>query len=188
MAKSHVVPSSEEAAHLVMGDDIIFPEDVVTAHGFPYTEWQLKHLADTIPSVEQLRWCKDNGYAVVAGPRDYVSVGPSTDKAGCEWLAIRKEIAPESTDKMWDEQQKLLGKHEQVPNAAETRWFIKTYYDVRKVRLFPNVCVRTSSVISGGRRIAIGKFNTGDNPSVGTDGGDVRHPELGITTSRRFNN
>jgi hypothetical protein len=198
----------EDAAHLVMGDDIIFPYDVVAARGITYTDQLLKHLADTIPSAQQLKWCKENGYAIVAGSPtpmsllDIHSLKPSLfiaemggwyveesfasdDKVKCEWLAIRKTEVLNSLNKTWDEQQILLREHEQVPNAAEMSWFITTYYEVRGVRLFPNVFVRTCSVNWEDYHVLVGFFG-GYGLGVNNFREGRGRFDLGVAASRKF--
>ncbi len=201
-------PSREEAAHIVMGDDIIFPEDVMAACGITYSEEALKHLAETLPSMEQLKWCKENNYALVAGPPTEMSLldvrstksslfyskaggwytnqpFAANEKVVCRWLAICKTEVLNSLNKNWDAQQKLLSKDKEVPNAAEMSWFITTYYEVRGVYLFKCVHVRTSSIASGDYCVSVGGFD-GSGLGVRNDlyvnfGGD-----LGLSASREF--
>jgi len=58
----------------VLGDDFISPEKVAEVRGVSYSSEQLKQLADTLPTQEQLQWCKENGYALVAGPPTKLSL------------------------------------------------------------------------------------------------------------------
>ena len=204
MARSH------PAAHVAEGAHIIFPEEVTDARGVTYGPEQLKHLVKTLPSDRQLRWLQENTYAVVAGPPTPISLlqvralNPqlfifetggwyaeqpfaSTDKVGCKWLAIRKEPVSNSMNKTWRAQRKVLRRREQVPNVAEMAWFITTYYEVRKTRLFPNAYVRTSSVDSDGDRVSVGPFDenglyVGDSDCWDDDYGC----DLGVAASRKF--
>jgi hypothetical protein len=165
-------------------------------------------LADTLPTEEQLLWCKENGYALVCGPPTEMSLldirsqksdlfysktggwyanekFASNDKVSCRWLAIRKTEVPNSLEKTWNDQQKLLSEHEEVPNAAEMSWFITTYYEVRGVYLFKGVYVRTSSVYSGDRRVSVGFFG-GLGLRVDGCSGDDYFCSLGVSASRKF--
>lgn len=196
---------SYEPARNILGDDFIGPEEVAEAS---YTAEQLKQLADTLPSAEVLRWCKDNGYAVVAGSPtemsllDIRSVKSSlfcsktegwyanqpfaaNEKVVCRWLAIRKTEVPNSLNKKWDAQQKLLSDVDQVPNAAEMSWFITTYYEVRGVYLFKDIYVRTSSVTSDGGRVYVGSFG-GDGLYVYCSWDVNCYSNLGMSASRKF--
>lgn len=162
-------PSSrEELARIVMGDDIIFPEEIASVCDVSYSEHALEHLAATLPSAEVFGWCRDNGYCVVAGPPTPMSIlevqaldpslfhskknawyerseFASSEKVGVEWLAIRKDAIPKSFNMNLETQMSLLSDREEVPNAARMSWFITTCYKVRGVRLFRDIDVRTSS-------------------------------------------
>ena len=207
--RSGAVFKNEEVARLILGDDIIFPDEIAEVRGLSYADADLKHFADTMPSEEALRWCKTNGYAVVAGPPSPMgllevrSLKPDHfysktggwyeghafghgDKAKTEWLAIRKELVPNSVNQNWNEQLRLLSKDEQVPKAGEMSWFITTFYEVRGVRLFEKVYVRTSSVASGGDRVGVGRFG-GSGVSVNDYWGVPRYYfSIGLAASRKF--
>ncbi len=172
-------------AQSILGVDFITPEEVTKARpNVVYGDEQVAALAEAIPSVEVLEWCKENGYAVMPAPPSamstlevralkpdlfYSKTGgwyadqkfASEDKTSAGWLLIKKTPVAESTSKTWGEQNKLLSKLETVPNAAEMNWFITTYYEVRGVRLFEKVYVRTSSLDSGGYRVGVGGFDGG---------------------------
>lgn len=197
-----------EPARNILGDDFISPEEVAKARGVSYTVEQFKQLADTLPSAEALQWCEDNGYAVVAGSPTEMSLldvrsaksslfysetegwyanqpFAANEKVTCRWLAIRKTEVPNSLNKKWDAQQKLLSKDEEVPNAAEMSWFITTYYEVRGVYLFKGVYVRTSSVTSGGDRVYVGYFD-GSGLFVYFYWDGPYNDYLGVAASRKF--
>jgi len=202
---------NEEIARLILGDDIIFPDEIAEVRGLSYSDSQLEFFSDTMPSEEALRWCKANCYAIVAGPPSpmgllevrslkseyfYPKAGgwyelcafSNDDKAQTEWLAIRKEPAPKSFNQNWNEQLLRLLPDEQVPNAGEMSWFITTFYEVRGVQLFEKVYVRTSSVSSAGYHVAVGDF---DKDRGGLDIIDCRDASRycctsGLAASRKF--
>jgi len=203
MRKSHA-----DAARAILGEDIVFPDEIAEVRGLSYSEEQLRRLADMLPSEEVLRWCKAAGYAVVAGPSKPLSLlevrglkpelfyvksegwyadydFAKNDKAGLGWLAIRKEPVPRSTGKNWEEQQRLLGSEEYVPNAGELSWFITAFFEVRGVRLFGRVYARTSSVTSDGLRVAVGGFG-GRGLGVYDDWVGRRDDYVGLAASRKF--
>src|SRR3989338_10917175 len=131
-------------AKQILGDDFITPEEIAKARGVVYSPEQIESLGNTIPPEDTLRWCRDNGFMLVAGPprpmslleiRDlkneylYSKTGgwysndkekfSRDDKATTKWLKLRKGPVPNSTSKNWSEQQSLLSEVEYVPNAAE---------------------------------------------------------------------
>lgn len=198
------------AAKSILGKDFITPEEVVSARkGIVYTDEQIAVLAETIPSVEMLEWCKENGYAVMPtaptemsllGVREFESAHfctksggwyadqkfASADRTSFGWLSIRKTPVPDSTSKNWNEQKGLLSGFETVPNVAEVSWFITTYFNVRGIRLFERTYVRTSSLDSDGFRVGVGCFGAG-GLLVSGDWDNDRNDALGVASSRKLN-
>jgi len=196
-------------AQSILGTDFITPEEVSKARpSIAYTDKQIKALAKSLPSEEMLKWCKDNGYAVMPAPpracslldvREIQSVhffsktgGWYADqKFACEaktsfgWLAIKKTPVANSTSKNWDEQSKLLSALEHVPNAAEMGWFVTTFFEVRGIRLFEGVYVCTSSLGSDGRRVDVGGFDSGGLRVVNVYWDSNRYDDLGVSASRK---
>jgi len=200
--------TNEEIAREILGEDIIFPEEIAKARGLSYSEEQVKHLDSIFPPVEVFHWCKTNNYAIVASPPDPMSLldirllksdlfysrssgwyadrnFAKNDRTTVGWLAIRKDIVPKSTNKNWEEQIRLLANEERIPNAGEFAWFITTFYEVRGIRLFERIYARTSSVDSGGGRVPLGFFD-----SCGLDVNDwwdvPRNDDLGLASARKF--
>ncbi len=195
-------------AQSILGADFITPEEVTKARpSVVYTAEQITALAESLPSEEMLKWCKDNGYAVMPAPPTamstldvreiqsahfYSKTGgwyadqkfAREDKTSFGWLAIKKTPVANSTSKTWNEQNKLLSKLETVPNAAEMCWFITTYFEVRGVRLFEGIYVRTSSLGSGGSRVRVGFFDSvGLGVSFCWD--DYRYDVFGLSAARK---
>ncbi len=193
----------------ILGSDFITPEEVAKARpSIAYTDEQMTTLAENLPSEDVLKWCKDNGYAVIPAPPaamsllDVREIQPihfysktggwyaeqkfaREDKTSFGWLAIKKTPVAGSTSKNWNEQSKLLSALERVPNAAEMSWFITTYFEVRGIRLFESIYVRTSSLGSGGRRVDVGFF---DSKGLNVDDWDGVHRGgiLGVSAARKF--
>ncbi len=191
-----------------LGADFITPEEVNKARpSIIYTDEQITALAETLPSEDVLKWCKDNGYAVMPAPPTAMSLldvrelqsghfysktggwyadqkFAREDKTSFGWLAIRKTPVPNSTSKNWKEQGKLLSALEHVPNAAEMGWFITTYFEVRGTRLFESIYVRTSSLDSDGIRVYVGRF---DAKGLRVDAwfGDFRRSSIGVSSARK---
>ncbi len=199
------------SARSILGGDFVTPEEIMTARpDLAYTPEQVAQLAESIPSEDALKWCKANGYAVVAGPpRDMslldVRASKNThfysktegwyansnqqfsrnDKASFGWLMVRKAPVPESKSKNWDEQTKLIVDPESVPNAVEMSWFITIFFEVRGVRLFEKVYVRTSSVDSDGDHVDVGDF-VAKGLFVSNYWDGYRDAFLGVASARKF--
>lgn len=202
MRKSH-----KDVARAILGEDIIFPDEIAEARGLSYSEEQLKRLVDMFPSEEVLYWCKANNYALMACPSEPLSLlevrslkpdlfysrsggwypeqnFAKNDKTVFGWPAIRKNIVPKSTSRSWKDQLCLLAGEERVPNTGEFAWFITTYYEVRGVWLFEHIYARTSSVDSGGGRVGVGgSIPEGLHVSDYWDGS--RYGILGVSSARR---
>ena len=197
-------------AREILGNDFVSPEEIATARrGVVYNPKQLLELGNTVPSKDVLEWCRDNGFMVVAGPSRptslldirelershfYTKEGgwyandsetfARNDKATCRWLILRKEPVPGSTNKTWNEQEKLLSEVEVVPNAAEMVWGMTAYKAVRGVYLLSSVYVRTSSVGSFGDRVGVGLFGEG-GLGVHCWYDRDRYDLLGVSSSRK---
>ena len=195
-------------AQSILGTDFITPEEVTKARpSIVYTAEQITALAESLPSEDMLKWCKENGYAVMPAPPTAMSLldvreiksthfysetggwyadqkFAREDKTSFGWLAIKKTPVTNSTSKNWDEQSKLLTALEHVPNAAEMSWFITTYFEVRGIRLFESVYVRTSSLDSDGHRVSVvGFVSKGLHVVHWLD--DNRSGVLGVSASRK---
>jgi hypothetical protein len=206
--RSGQVFKNDDAARLILGDNIIFPDEVAEARGFSYTENQLRHFAETLPANEILQALKANNFALVAGPPSPMSLldvrqtesglfhsktggwyenqkFAKDDKILTEWLAIRQEPVPNSTNRKWSDQLELIKSEERVPNAGEIGWFITTFFKVRGVRLFESVYVRTSSVDSDGYRVLVGIFDSG-GLFVCSYWDDDRNVIIGVASARKL--
>ncbi len=209
--RSGQIFKNEDAARMILGDDVIFPDEIAEARGLSYTEDQLQHFADTMPSEDVLRSLKAANFGLMAGPPSPMSLldvrrtesGLFFSKTGgwfegeeqkfaredcalTSWLAIRKEPVPNSTSHNWNEQLGLVKAEERVPNAGEMSWFITTFFKVRGVRLFESVYVRISSFDSNGYRVGVGCFDA-YGLRVGRFWDDYRHSRLGVSAaSRKF--
>ena len=200
-------PSDFALAKSILNGDIITQDEIVKVCGeVVYTDSQIVALATSLPSVEDLIWCKNNDYAMMPAPPSACSTldvreiykihfpnkkGGSynderylqKDRTSFEWLAIRKVPVPKSTGLHWFDQTYLLSSElERVPNAAEISWFIVTYFEVRAIRLFPDVIVRTSS-LSDDDPVCTGNFASSliiEPHSCGE-----RNGHIGISSARK---
>lgn len=191
----------------ILGVDFITPEEVMKARpSIVYTNEQIATLVGSLPSEDVLKWCKDNGYAVMPAPPqacsmlDVREIKPThfysktggwyndktfarEDKTSFGWLAIKKTPVSNSNSKNWNEQNELLYEFERVPNAGEATWFITTYFEVRGVRLLEKVHVRTSSLNFKVNRVAIGGFSS-EGLGVNVCWGDQPCDCLGLSAVR----
>jgi hypothetical protein len=201
--------SRYELEQSILGTDFITPEEVSKARpNIVYTNEQIKALAESLPSEDILKWCKDNDYAVMPAPPTamstldvreiksahfYSKTGgwyadqnfARRDKTSFGWIAVKKTPVASSTSKNWDEQSKLLSALEKIPNAAEMSWFITTYFEVRGIRLFESIYVRTSSLDSGRDHVRVGGFGSGGLGVYGYSGSGRRRVDLGLSAGRK---
>ena len=208
MKKTAKAPDSP-LARSILGADFITPEEVTKARpSIVYTDEQITALAESLPSEDMLRWCKDNGYAVMPAPSTAMSLldvrkiqsadfysktrggyyyqdFAREDKTLFGWLAIKKTPVEGSISKSRTDQNELLSALDWVPNAAEMSWFITTYFEVRgKVGVFGRVWVRTSSQDSVGRWVIVGFFGSGGlHVNYWSDG--TRSNLVGLSAARK---
>ena len=199
-----------DLAKTILGKGFISPEEIATARGLTYTDEQLAKFGDTLPAQDVLEWCRDNGMMLVAGPPkpmstldirsikiDYFDSREGgwysnksekfarNDKAEPVWIALRKEPVAESLNRNWSEQSDLVAEPMVVPNAAEALWGFTTYKAVRSIYLLPNLCVRTSSLVSDGHHVHVGIF--GALGLLVYSNWDSRRVDLlGLASARKF--
>lgn len=203
----------EEIARNILGQDFLSTGQVEQAYGFSYMENLRKTLAITVPSVEALRWARDEGRVVMPTlPYDYsllqyldfadILFPREIDKwlvrsfrsfsgvdtvQSCSWLTVRKEPYPDSLNKDLTQQQKLLGEEEYIPNVTELMYAIHTYYKVSGVCLLKNVSVRTSSKERSGQSVIVGDTDSNGRPMIrGSNLSDARNYDyVGVSSSAR---
>jgi hypothetical protein len=194
----------------ILGSDFVSPEEIMTARpGIIYTDEQIAFLAGTISAEDVFRELKAEGRALMPEPPEalalldvrtldpalfYSKTGgwyaeasqkfASEDKTSFGWLMARKTPVPDSTNRTWSEQCKLLSNVEYVPNAAEMGWFVTTFFKVRGVRLFENVYVRTSSVDASDNRVDLGDF-VAEGLDVDSYWGNGRDSIIGVSSARK---
>jgi hypothetical protein len=196
-------------AKSILGVDFITPEEVTKARpSIVYTDDRITALAESLPPVDALKWCKDNDQAVMPEPptamsmlavrqirpvhfRDNIGgwyIGSKfahEDKTSLGWLATKKTPVQDSINQNWSEQNKLLSACEHVPNAAEMSWFITTYFETRGLWLFKDVYVRTSSFDLGGFRVIVGNLGA-KCLSISYERDDIWNEVLGLSSGRKF--
>lgn len=203
---------NDKLAREILGNDFIGSEEIAVTRGVSYSPEQLNLLADTFPTnEEQFRWLKRNNYALVAGPpaemslldvyalnpkiflcdsreriyREWMDYSSRDEKVSCEWLAVRKEPVPDSRNKNWKKQQSVLSEEEYIPNAVAMCWFVTTYYEVREIRLFSDVDVRTMSIAFDNNIVLVGPF-VEDGLHVHHHYDHLASCSIGVASARKF--
>jgi hypothetical protein len=198
-------------ARNILGDDLITPGEIARARGMVYSDQHLRHLDDTLPSVNLLFWCRTNGMALIPGPPSAMSmldirdlrpdhflskqagwyaeskeVFGRQDVVAPGWLAFSKKPIEGSLNRNWSEQQSLVKKPWIIPNAAEVAWVLTTYKAVRGVYLLFDCYVRTSSVGSDGNHVDLGGSGCLRGLCVTSTRDHLRGTLLGVSAARRF--
>lgn len=92
---------------------------------------------------------------------------------------------PNSRNKTWDDQQKLLKKGESVPSAAVVAQALIQHFEKTGKRLLPDSWSRTNDIDSDGGRVNVGYFDSVGLVVYGRWGG-LRDSDLGLAASRNF--
>lgn len=164
----------------ILGRDFIPPEVISQKTGLEYQEKQLETFRLSTPSLYVVKWCRDHGFMLVAGPsvsmslmqihvlmrnrfkRDESNVfnAPSIyhDLVQTSWLMLRKEPIVGSGQMTAGAQRAVLSEHERFPNAAELAWGIALYRSIRGRCLYRRGYVRTSSESTYMGEVCIGYY------------------------------
>lgn len=203
--------SNYDLARAILGDDFISPQEVALARkGIVYSEEQIAHYAETLPSQDVLEWFRDHNFFLHAGPpakkpllivrklKPEYFYSPTrgwyehrretfsrTDMAEPGWNALHKGPVPGSFGLLWPPQQQLLSEREEVPNAAAPTWGFTTYEAVRGVKLAQGTFMRTSSCDSGGSRVIVG-WGRGGGFRVSDWWSGMPSPDLGVASAWKF--
>lgn len=176
-----VLLTSYDQGRRILGKDLILPAEISQARGLPYTNDQLGILSQTFPSENILVDLSHNNMVLVAPPPMLANVfsvrllEPKlflAKSGGCwyslnmerrafsekeripfGWLAIQKYPLPNLVNLPWVDQEAMIEKIGlRIPTVVEVAWVVTTVFKVLGVRILDRVCVRTSSVISEGKR------------------------------------
>ncbi len=192
-----------------LGADFIAPEEVSNAFSsVTYSEAMLNTLSRTRPSTSVVRWCRQNGYAVIPAPPDPMSIldihnleprgfyygncgwyaheeFAQKDKTSFGWLLMGKTPAQQSLMKSLEEQKELVSQPVFIPNAPSLAWFAQVYHKVRGVRLFPSTYARTSSYDSRGDVVLVGYFFLWAGLSLNHSPQSNRCHNVGLAVARK---
>ena len=200
-------------AQSLLGRNFITPEEVAraTKKFTAYSDAQLEVFRDTLPHKEDLEWCLAYGAFLFPGTstkmslldiqdffpeqfyfnegnghvRQISSLDDEDDVVEPCWIALQKEPAVDSINRIWDEQHKLLIPPSCVPNAAVVAWGAILSKIVRETSLFPSLFVRTSSTTDK-NHICLSNFGGEGLFLVNSYPDTSRNIHLGVAVARIF--
>lgn len=196
--------TSQKRAREIMGRNFFGIEEAIAHFGVNPSKQQSPHLAE-IPFAESvLEACKDTHVLIAVFPLSILDIrGTCKDqglfynqdwynkqsfakeKGEVVWQLIRKTPVSDSTSKTWDEQNKLLGKDDEVPSVRAVVYTMIGHCKATGERLFEKIWVRCSDVVSDGSHVRVGGFGAkGLNINYHWD--YYRNDYLGVASARKF--
>ena len=198
--------TSQKHSREIMGKNFFGVDDAIKHFGVNATKQQLAALAEVSFGEEVLQSCKDTHILVAVFPMSILDIRGIAkkqsnrtlfysqdwydkqafvkDKGEVGWQLVRKEPIANSTSKTWDDQQALLLKDEKTPTARIVVYTMVGYFLVTGERLFENIYVRCSDLVSGGGRVFVGVFDS-DGLDVNRHWGVNRYATLGLSAARK---
>jgi hypothetical protein len=195
--------TSQKRAREIMDKNLFGVEEAIAHFGVNPSKQQSAYLAE-IPFAESvLEACKNTHILVAVFPMALLDIrGACKDqslfynqdwynkqafakeKGEVGWQLIRKTPIDDSTSKTWDEQNKLLGKDDEVPTVRAVVYTMIGHYKAIGERLFEKIWVRCSDLDSVGHRVLVGYFDAeGLNVSYYWDA--YRYDNLGLASARK---
>jgi len=101
------------------------------------------------------------------------------------WHLAFKGVVPDSVEKTWEKQEKMMPKQYSVPNCPEASLLHFFYWLKTQEWLSPNIYGRTSSFDSDGNRVNAGNDDP-DGLGVRSYWGDGPHPHFAVFASRKL--
>lgn len=194
---------SQKRAREIMGENFLGIEEVSQHFGVSFGKKLVKF--DEIPFPKTvLTECKDTHILFPGFPltildvRSKVSpdlfqrmhswyikkVFAKKDKVELRWYLIRKDTAPESTSKKYQQQLAILSKNEEVPRACEVFYMIILYFLTTGIFLFEDNLVRCRDETDG-NRVRLGFFHE-QGLRIEAWGGADAYPAIGVSASRKI--
>jgi hypothetical protein len=198
--------TSQKRAREIMCKDFFGVEEAIKHFGVNPTRQQLDALSEIPFSEAVLEQSKDTHILVAVFPLSTLEIRDKIAKdlfledawynkqsfakehGEISWQLIRKTPLENSTWKSWQEQQKLLGKDEEVPSAQVIFYTVIGHYLTTGEFLFEDIGISTPSMHPDSRRVVVGGFDSrgpylyywwGDTPKEGFFGlSSARKPEL----------
>ncbi len=195
--------TSQKRSREIMGKNFFGVEEAIAHFGVNPSKQQSAYLAE-IPFAETvLEACKNTHVLVAVFPMSLLDIrGACKDqglffrqnwynkeafakkKGEVGWQLIRKTSIDDSTSKIWDEQNKLLGKDDEVPTVRAVVYTMISHYKATGERVFEKIWVRCSDLDSGGNRVNVGIFDDG-GLCVGSLRDGLSRDYLGLSSARK---
>lgn len=195
--------TSQKRAREIMGKNFFGVEEAITHFGVNPSKQQSAYLAEVPFNESTLEACKNTHVLVAVFPLSLLDIrGACKDqglfynqdwynkqafakeKGEVGWQLIRKTPVNDSTSKTWDEQNKLLGKEDEVPTVRALVYTMIGHYKATGERLFEKVWVRCSDLDSDGFRVFVGYFGA-KGLYVVYFWDDYRFDNLGLSSARK---
>lgn len=202
---------SQVASRIIMGKNFLGIEEVMRHYGAVFTAEQLAELAEIPFSEAEIEERKNTHLLVAYFPgmsvlnirakapnekskkafRSYKDAWynpqafATSEKTGIGWAFVRKTAVEDSFSKAFTDQTQLLRPGDEVPRACEFVYAVVLYFMVTGERLFQNVYVRCSDIVSGGGRVFAGFF-ADDGLGISDLWGDGPHDFIGLASVRKF--
>ena len=197
--------TSQKRAREIMGRNYFGIEEAIRHFGVNPSRQQLAALAEVPFTEATLEECKNTHVLAAVFPLSILEIRGkilgnqrlfynqdwynresfAKDRREAEWHLVRKTPVPNSTGKTWNEQQALLAKNEETPTARVMVYTIIGHFLATGERLFENIYVRCSDVVSSGCRVYVGGFAS-VGLSVSDDWGGGRSGSVGLASARKF--
>ncbi|MDR3571592.1 MAG: hypothetical protein P4L81_05380 [Candidatus Pacebacteria bacterium] len=195
--------TSQKRAREIMGGNMFGVEEAIKHFAVNPSKQQLAYLAE-IPFAESvLETCKDTHVLVAVFPMSILGIrGACKDqrlfydqdwynkqafakeRGEVGWHLVRKTPVEDSTSKTWDEQQQLLGKDDETPNARVVIYTMIGHFKATDERLFEKIWMRCSDLDSDGGRVYVGFFGAG-GLYVSYDWDSYCNSYLGVASARK---
>lgn len=196
--------TSQMRAREIMGRNFFGVEEAIKHFGVNPSRQQLALLAEVPYSEEALAASKDTHVLVAVFPMSILDIRGKVerklfyshddawynkqafakDRGEVGWQLVRKVPIADSTNKTWNEQQALLSEDEETPKAQVMVYTIIGHFLVTGERLFENIYVRCSDLVSDGDRVHVGLFGA-EGLFVSHYWGGIRRGSLGVSAARK---
>lgn len=192
--------TNQKRAREIIGRNMFGVEEAIRHFGVNPKRQEVAALSEIPFSEATLEACKNSHVLVAVFPLSILEIRSKAklfydqswynkesfakDRGETEWQLIRKTPVDNSTSKSWTEQQALLPKNDETPEARTLVYTTIGHFLATGERLFEKIYVRCSDVASGGGRVCVGGFDaTGLFVDLHSD--VYRRDALGVSSARK---